>query len=101
MLYHHHGIGTAFSGHYHEYFGPQTDVEACVYLMMANEVIHKILPDVSLLHFCVLSGFCTLGFLAGNSQCLCVSAACIGYGSAVHARWGCCESSVLYSLVLA
>lgn len=47
MLYHHHGIDTAFSGHYHEYFGPQADVEACVYLMMANEVIHKLHPDVS------------------------------------------------------
>jgi hypothetical protein len=23
MLYHHHGIDTAFSGEYHEYFGPQ------------------------------------------------------------------------------
>ncbi|WIA28178.1 hypothetical protein OEZ86_010746 [Tetradesmus obliquus] len=45
MLYHHHGIDTAFSGHYHEYFGPQADVEACVYLMMANEVIHKLHPD--------------------------------------------------------
>jgi 1,4-alpha-glucan branching enzyme len=47
MLYTHHGIDTAFSGHYHEYFGPQADVEACVYLMMANEVIHTLHPDVS------------------------------------------------------
>lgn len=47
MLYHHHGIDTAFSGAYHEYFGPQADVEAAVYLMMANEMVHKLLPDVS------------------------------------------------------
>jgi len=46
MLYHHHGIDTAFSGAYHEYFGPQADVDAAVYLMMANEMVHKVLPEV-------------------------------------------------------
>lgn len=45
MLYHHHGINTGFSGAYHEYFGPQADVEAAVYLMMANEMVHKLHPD--------------------------------------------------------
>eukprot|EP00879_Flechtneria_rotunda_P011602 GHRR01012119.1.p1 GENE.GHRR01012119.1~~GHRR01012119.1.p1 ORF type:complete len:733 (+),score=193.09 GHRR01012119.1:150-2348(+) len=45
MLYHHHGIDVGFSGAYHEYFGPQADVEAAVYLMMANEMVHKVLPD--------------------------------------------------------
>jgi 1,4-alpha-glucan branching enzyme len=45
MLYHHHGIDTGFSGSYNEYFGPQADVEAAVYLMMANEMVHNLLPD--------------------------------------------------------
>jgi 1,4-alpha-glucan branching enzyme len=45
MLYHHHGINTGFSGAYHEYFGPQADVEAAVYMMMANEMVHKLHPD--------------------------------------------------------
>lgn len=34
MMYVHHGIGTGFSGGYHEYFGPQVDIEAVVYLML-------------------------------------------------------------------
>lgn len=33
-MYTHHGIGTGFSGGYHEYFGDQTDVEAIVYLIL-------------------------------------------------------------------
>eukprot|EP00300_Choanocystis_sp_HF-7_P001840 c11465_g1_i1.p1 GENE.c11465_g1_i1~~c11465_g1_i1.p1 ORF type:complete len:695 (+),score=145.00 c11465_g1_i1:46-2085(+) len=45
MLYHHHGIGTGFSGGYHEYFGEATDIDAVVYLMLANEMIRQILPD--------------------------------------------------------
>lgn len=36
-----------FSGGYHEYFGLNTNVDACVYLMMANELIHELHPDVS------------------------------------------------------
>jgi 1,4-alpha-glucan branching enzyme len=40
MLYQHHGIGVGFSGNYGEYFGLATDVEACVYLMLANEMLH-------------------------------------------------------------
>lgn len=42
MLYHHHGAGVGFSGGYHEYFGTHTDVEACVYLMLANEMLHAL-----------------------------------------------------------
>ncbi|GBF90721.1 1,4-alpha-glucan-branching enzyme [Raphidocelis subcapitata] len=45
MLYQHHGIGVGFSGNYAEYFGPQADVDACVYLMLANELIHSINPE--------------------------------------------------------
>lgn len=42
MLYTHHGIDIGFSGGYHEYFGLQSDVEAIVYLMIANEMIHNV-----------------------------------------------------------
>jgi 1,4-alpha-glucan branching enzyme len=44
MLYTHHGIGTGFSGGYHEYFGPAVDEEGVVYLMLANEMLHSIYP---------------------------------------------------------
>ncbi|KAL1883048.1 hypothetical protein VTK73DRAFT_123 [Phialemonium thermophilum] len=46
MLYTHHGIGTGFSGGYHEYFGPAVDEEAVVYLMLANEMLHELYPEV-------------------------------------------------------
>lgn len=36
MMYVHHGMGTGFSGGYHEYFGMQVDVEAVVYLMLVS-----------------------------------------------------------------
>eukprot|EP00451_Oxyrrhis_marina_P028816 CAMPEP_0204361538 /NCGR_PEP_ID=MMETSP0469-20131031/38889_1 /ASSEMBLY_ACC=CAM_ASM_000384 /TAXON_ID=2969 /ORGANISM="Oxyrrhis marina" /LENGTH=1306 /DNA_ID=CAMNT_0051349943 /DNA_START=36 /DNA_END=3956 /DNA_ORIENTATION=+ len=45
MLYHHHGLGTGFSGGYHEYFGPATDVESCVYMMLANDLVHRLCPS--------------------------------------------------------
>jgi 1,4-alpha-glucan branching enzyme len=45
MLYTHHGIGTGFSGGYHEYFGPGVDEEGVVYLMIANEMLHTIYPN--------------------------------------------------------
>lgn len=46
MLYVHHGIGTGFSGNYDEYFGDQVDLEAVVYLMLANEMMHKLHPHI-------------------------------------------------------
>ncbi|CAD6505786.1 BgTH12-01273 [Blumeria graminis f. sp. triticale] len=46
MLYTHHGIGTGFSGGYHEYFGPGVDDDAISYLMLANEMLHQIYPQV-------------------------------------------------------
>ncbi|KAK4100988.1 glycoside hydrolase family 13 protein [Parathielavia hyrcaniae] len=46
MLYLHHGIGTGFSGGYHEYFGAGVDEEAVVYLMLANELLHELYPEV-------------------------------------------------------
>jgi len=44
MLYHHHGIGQSFSGNYHEYFSPATNVDAIVYLALANELTHRLVP---------------------------------------------------------
>ncbi|KAF3446892.1 hypothetical protein FNV43_RR12072 [Rhamnella rubrinervis] len=49
MLYHHHGINMAFTGNYNEYFSEGTDVDAVVYLMLANSLIHKVLPDASVI----------------------------------------------------
>ncbi|CCG84122.1 protein of unknown function [Taphrina deformans PYCC 5710] len=46
MMYLHHGIGTEFSGGYHEYFGDGVDFEAVAYLMMANVMLHKLYPQV-------------------------------------------------------
>jgi len=43
MLYHDRGLGTGFSGTYTEYFGPNTDREALVYLMLANRLVQELL----------------------------------------------------------
>ncbi|PNW82693.1 hypothetical protein CHLRE_06g289850v5 [Chlamydomonas reinhardtii] len=45
MLYHHHGIHTSFSGDYNEYLGTSTNVDAVVYLMMANRLVHDLVPS--------------------------------------------------------
>ncbi|KMU84956.1 1,4-alpha-glucan-branching enzyme [Coccidioides immitis H538.4] len=45
MLYTHHGIGTGFSGGYHEYFGPAVDEDGLTYLMLANEMLHQLYPN--------------------------------------------------------
>ncbi|VFQ81469.1 unnamed protein product [Cuscuta campestris] len=47
MLYHHHGISFSFTGDYNEYFSEATDVDAVVYLMLANTLIHSIMPDAT------------------------------------------------------
>lgn len=36
MMYTHHGIGTGFSGGYHEYFGSSVDEEGVTYLMLVS-----------------------------------------------------------------
>lgn len=41
MMYLHHGIGTGFSGGYHEYFGPGADEEGVVYLMLVRIFIFQ------------------------------------------------------------
>uniref|UniRef100_A0A3B4BVQ2 1,4-alpha-glucan branching enzyme n=1 Tax=Pygocentrus nattereri TaxID=42514 RepID=A0A3B4BVQ2_PYGNA len=45
MLYHHHGVGTGFSGDYSEYFGLQVDEDSLVYLMLANHILHTVYED--------------------------------------------------------
>ncbi|ODQ80896.1 glycoside hydrolase family 13 protein [Babjeviella inositovora NRRL Y-12698] len=44
MLYHHHGAGEkgGFSGGYHEYFNPDVDEDAVVYLMLANQLVREL-----------------------------------------------------------
>lgn len=46
MLYHHHGIGRTFTGSYDEYFSDSTNIDAVVYLMLANNLIHSVHPEV-------------------------------------------------------
>ncbi|GAB1608398.1 1,4-alpha-glucan-branching enzyme-like [Argonauta hians] len=46
MLYHSHGIGHGFSGHYDEYFGLNTDTESLTYLTLANYMLHKMFPNI-------------------------------------------------------
>ncbi|ORY03399.1 glycoside hydrolase [Basidiobolus meristosporus CBS 931.73] len=46
MMYVHHGIGTGFSGGYHEYFNDNVDEEAVVYLMLSNFMLHKLYPEI-------------------------------------------------------
>ena len=45
MMYKHHGLSTSFTGNYHEYFGMATDVDAIVYLMLANDMLHTLYPN--------------------------------------------------------
>ena len=45
MLYHTHGMGHGFSGDYNEYFGLNVDTDALVYLMLANDMVHKLYPE--------------------------------------------------------
>lgn len=46
MLYTHHGIGTGFSGGYHEYFGAAVDEEGVNYLILANDMLRQLNPDI-------------------------------------------------------
>jgi len=49
MLYHHHGLDTAFSGDYAQYFGLETNVAAVAYLMLANDLLHTLYPGIEVL----------------------------------------------------
>jgi 1,4-alpha-glucan branching enzyme len=46
MLYHDHGLGTAFTD-YSKYFSLNTDIEAVTYLMLANELTHLFNPSAT------------------------------------------------------
>ncbi|TQE04341.1 hypothetical protein C1H46_010126 [Malus baccata] len=46
MMYTHHGLEVAFTGNYSEYFGLATDVDAVTYLMLVNDLIHGLYPEV-------------------------------------------------------
>ena len=45
MMYHHHGLSYTFTGRYDEYFGMNTDVDAVVYLMLVNNLLHDLFPS--------------------------------------------------------
>ncbi|KAL6841200.1 hypothetical protein ACP4OV_028973 [Aristida adscensionis] len=45
MMYTHHGLQVTFTGNYGEYFGFATDVDAVVYLMLVNDLIHGLYPE--------------------------------------------------------
>ena len=62
MLYWHHGIDMAFSGDYREYFSPATNVDAVVYLMLANDLVHSLLPQVP--------SFCRSPWLHSQQHCM-------------------------------
>jgi len=38
-------LQTVFTGNYNEYFGFATDVDAVVYLMLVNDLIHGLFPE--------------------------------------------------------
>jgi hypothetical protein len=40
------GDGSSGAGGYDEYFGPGTDVEAVVYLMIMNQMLHDLFPKI-------------------------------------------------------
>ena len=44
MLYKHHGLGVAFD-HYNKYFSMDTDMDAVVYLQLANELVRGVNPN--------------------------------------------------------
>ncbi|CAD6250825.1 unnamed protein product [Miscanthus lutarioriparius] len=45
MMYTHHGLQVTFTGNFNEYFGFATDVDAVVYLMLVNDLIHGLYPE--------------------------------------------------------
>lgn len=45
LYLHFSNLKVAFTGNYNEYFGFTTDVDAVVYLMLVNDVIHGLFPQ--------------------------------------------------------
>ncbi|CAI5445818.1 unnamed protein product [Caenorhabditis angaria] len=46
MIYHSHGMNDSFAGGYPMYFGLNADTDSIVYLMLANDFLHKKYPQV-------------------------------------------------------
>ncbi|XP_031565717.1 1,4-alpha-glucan-branching enzyme-like isoform X2 [Actinia tenebrosa] len=46
MIYHDHGLGHGFSGGYPDFFGLGVDTESLIYLMLANDMLHTVFPEV-------------------------------------------------------
>jgi len=45
MLYLNHGVNYSFTGNYNEYFNDNNiDIDACAYLMLANHLVHELIP---------------------------------------------------------
>ncbi|KAK7098391.1 hypothetical protein V1264_002701 [Littorina saxatilis] len=61
MIYHTHGMGHGFTGHYDEYFGLNTDTESFNYLTLANFMLHSFYPDFMITVSEDVSGMPTLG----------------------------------------
>lgn len=45
MMYLNHGINYCFTGKYEEYFNENVDLDAVIYLMLANKLIKEINPN--------------------------------------------------------
>jgi 1,4-alpha-glucan branching enzyme len=66
-----------FTGNYNEYFGYATDIDAVVYLMVVNDMIHGLFPDaVSIgedVSFCPLEeSTATVNPMPDLSACSCL-----------------------------
>jgi len=46
MLYTHHGVGHSFERGYDEYFGETVDIDAVLYLTLANDLLHEFYPGI-------------------------------------------------------
>ncbi|CAJ0920004.1 unnamed protein product, partial [Mesorhabditis belari] len=46
MLYHSHGMNDSFAGGYPMYFGLNADTDSLVYLMLANDFLHRKYPQI-------------------------------------------------------
>ncbi|KAK5981571.1 Deltamethrin resistance-associated NYD-GBE [Trichostrongylus colubriformis] len=46
MIYHSHGMSDDFAGGYPMYFGLNADTDSLVYLMLSNDFLHKMYPEI-------------------------------------------------------
>ncbi len=67
MLYHHRGLGTAFTD-YADYFDGTVDMDALAYLALSNKLIHDVRPNAITIAEDV-SGMPGLGALQGEGGC--------------------------------